>query len=165
MNIFATSPDPVRSARSLDDQRLIKMILESCQILATALDMHGLRRDGMCYPSHPHHPCIRWAAEYRDNWLWLWEHAIALDTERQRRYAHDRPHKTLSIMLDLKAHRLGRRLPSGTSTHANCAANKFYGLDFRHITDVHLAYRKYLAARWLLQSRPAQCAVHYIQEK
>lgn len=162
MNIFATSPDPVRAARALDDQRLIKMILESCQILSTALHLHGARRAGMCYPTHPGHPCIKWAAAYRGNWQWLWEHAIALDLERQRRYAHATPHRTLEAMVQLHAPKLAKALPGGSSQHVNCAANKFYGLDFRHIQDVHLAYRKYLAARWLLQGKPAQCAVHYL---
>ena len=35
MNIFATSPCPVKSAEILDDKRVIKMILESAQILYT----------------------------------------------------------------------------------------------------------------------------------
>ena len=35
MNIFATSPCPVESARFLDDKRVNKMILESAQMMAT----------------------------------------------------------------------------------------------------------------------------------
>src|SRR4029077_5191734 len=41
MNIFATSPDPIRSAQALDDFRLNKMIVESCQILSAALHITG----------------------------------------------------------------------------------------------------------------------------
>ena len=48
MNIFAIEKTPdnqidwEQSARSLDNYRVVKMILESCQMLCTALnDQHG----------------------------------------------------------------------------------------------------------------------------
>ena len=34
MNIFVTDPDPVKSAQSLPDKHIVKMPLESCQMLA-----------------------------------------------------------------------------------------------------------------------------------
>jgi malate/lactate dehydrogenase len=37
MNIFATSPCPIQSAKALDDKRIVKMCSESLQLLVTAL--------------------------------------------------------------------------------------------------------------------------------
>ena len=34
MNIFVTDPDPTKSAQSLPDKHVVKMPLESCQMLA-----------------------------------------------------------------------------------------------------------------------------------
>ena len=36
MNIFYTDSDPVKAAQSLVDRHVIKMILETCQLLCTA---------------------------------------------------------------------------------------------------------------------------------
>ena len=49
MNIFAIESDSegnidwIKSAQSLDNLRVVKMILESCQILSTVLNEQGLR--------------------------------------------------------------------------------------------------------------------------
>ena len=34
MNIFVTDPDPLKSARVLPDKHIVKMPLETCQMLA-----------------------------------------------------------------------------------------------------------------------------------
>ena len=34
MNIFVTDPDPAKSAQCLPDKHIVKMPLESCQMLA-----------------------------------------------------------------------------------------------------------------------------------
>lgn len=153
MNIFATDPDPVACAQFLDNQRLVKMILESCQILSTALDGHGLRPDGFPRPTHAHHPCVIWASEGRVNSQWLYAHAWAMDVERRRRFGSIQVHKTLD-----QCHRLGierkiRRLPMLWTPHVNCARNGGLGIDFTWMADTHAAYRRYLKARWALQER------------
>lgn len=45
MNIFATDPCPIKSAQFLDDKRVIKMILESAQMLCTALHQLGYDKE------------------------------------------------------------------------------------------------------------------------
>ena len=37
MNIFVTSPDPVESAQVLSDKHIVKMPLETCQMLAVVI--------------------------------------------------------------------------------------------------------------------------------
>lgn len=147
MNIFASYRCPVKSARVLDDQRLVKMILESCQLLSNGLRHNGIELDGLPKKTHFNHPCSLWVAEGRDNFAWLLEHANALDEERQRRWGHNKTHKTLAACYAAKFHRYGKRLPYGGSIHVNCAANEKLGISFKHVTPVYKAYKLYLLAR------------------
>jgi hypothetical protein len=169
MNIFATYPDPTDSARYLDDQRLVKMISESAQLLSTACHVNGTWKEGMPRPTHPNHPCSVWARRRRANFEWLYEHMLALQAEWLHRYDHDpkRVHAMVERFEHGKGYRLRKKLKSGSTPFANCAASKPLGLDFRHMEDTHLAYRKYLRARWRIQARewPAKrlavCSVRF----
>lgn len=161
MNIFAPYPDPVKSAKSLDDQRQIKMPLEAAQMLSTAVNFYGMWRHPLLKPTHGTHPCTIWVGQARDNWEWLWEHMLALDDARLARVTSksNARNKAVQRMLDAKAWKFKNYLPYGSTPHANCARNKTLGIDFTHITDVHKAYRLYLKARWLAQDRPAVCTL------
>lgn len=45
MNLFVTSKDPEACAQVLDSKRVVKMTLETCQLLASAVNIHtGLER-------------------------------------------------------------------------------------------------------------------------
>ena len=85
MNIFVTSPNPISSAIALDDKRVIKMILESCQMLNTTILRLG--GNGIGYkPTHQNHPCTLWVKESFANFEWLRLHMLALCREYSRRY-------------------------------------------------------------------------------
>ena len=94
MNIFVTDPDPVKSAQSLPDKHIVKMPLESCQMLAIVASTkwgHGFGKlpklDGTPYLTDKGafrgHPCTIWAQE---NYRWLIEHGLALCAEYTHRY-------------------------------------------------------------------------------
>lgn len=155
MNIFATSPDPVESGRYLDSARQVKMILESCQMLTTALaiatsparafDMVGMRS------THANHPCNVWARASRDNWIWLWDHTVSMADDHQRRTGNPR-HASVVRFESLKAWRFARFIQAGSLTvHANAARNSGLGVDFTWVPDVYQAYRLYLNTRWQIQ--------------
>jgi len=79
MNIFATSECPTQSALNLDDLRLRKMIIESAQILSTAIYLRTRSLSDLLYrPTHKGHPCVRWAYRSRDNFLWLYRHGLSM---------------------------------------------------------------------------------------
>lgn len=84
MNIFATSDCPLTSAQYLDDKRVIKMILESAQLMCTALVSAGVQAPYR--PTHVGHPCTRWTAATRENYRWLFEHFVSLCGEYEARY-------------------------------------------------------------------------------
>lgn len=94
MNIFVLSTDPEEAAQMACDQHVIKMILESTQLLATALRFHGAPDEvlprtasGTPYKStHHNHPCSVWTRKTRANFLWLVEHVRALSEEYTIRF-------------------------------------------------------------------------------
>lgn len=84
MNIFYVHPDPVVAARMLCDKHVVKMPLETAQILCTVASLHGY--EVPYKPTHVHHPCVRWVASDRRAWEWLVEHGLALCDEYTQRY-------------------------------------------------------------------------------
>jgi len=144
MNVFATDPSPIISAQNLDNKRVVKMILESAQMLSTAL--HEWGSEWTPYkPTHVNHPSNVWVRETRSNYNWLVEHMEALCNEYTLRYG--RVHKSEQHLEAFKE--LSEAIPEGELTpFANCAANQEFGVSYKHLTDVCLAYRMYLNDRW-----------------
>ena len=96
MNIFVTDPCPIQSARNLPDKHIVKMPLETCQMLAIIYSdwYYGVgklyKKDGTPYRTahgaFRKHPCTIWAAEDKYNLAWLIEHGLALCFEYTARY-------------------------------------------------------------------------------
>lgn len=84
MNIFYVHTDPIVAARMLCDKHVVKMPLETAQMLCTVAAQHG--HDVPYKPTHVHHPCVRWVASDRRAWDWLVEHGLELCAEYTRRY-------------------------------------------------------------------------------
>ena len=96
MNIFVTDPDPIQSALNLPDKHIVKMPLETCQMLAIIYSdwyygvgqLHKL--DGTPYRTahgaFRNHPCTQWAAANQYNLAWLIRHGQALCAEYTARY-------------------------------------------------------------------------------
>jgi len=94
MNIFYVYPDPADAAICLPDKLVVKMPLESAQMLSTAhrvlngddcCDFNGIYKT-----AHINHPCSIWARESLQNYTWLYYHFYALCQEYTNRY--DRQH-------------------------------------------------------------------------
>lgn len=89
MNIFAVDDDPQAAAQSLCDKHVVKMILESSQLLCTAhheTESQLLRPDYFLKSTHRNHPCAVWTREAADNYLWLARHNLDLCAEYTFRY-------------------------------------------------------------------------------
>lgn len=98
MNIFYVHPDPRVAARSLCDKHVIKMLLESAQILSTV--RHGVGLPAPYRATHSRHPSTLWAGSSKAAYGWLWRHADALADEYLRRYG--RVHKTTHVLEALR---------------------------------------------------------------
>ena len=94
MNLFVLDRDPVVAARWHCDRHVVKMTLESAQILCSAA--HLLGQKAPYRPTHLQHPCVRWAAATRGNWRWTVRLGLALAAEYERRYG--RTHKSLAVL-------------------------------------------------------------------
>lgn len=100
MNIFYLDSNIETCARYHCDKHVIKMILESAQILCTVLWLHDI--PAPYRPTHRSHPCVLWANESLSNWLWLKELAQALNKEYQYRFQHQNNHKSYDVILTLE---------------------------------------------------------------
>jgi hypothetical protein len=99
MQIFGLDRDPAAAARALGDRHVVKMTLESTQILSTVASLAG---DVTRYrPTHHNHPCTRWVRDSGGHWHWLLAHARALAGEYEFRY--DRRHACLDVIDELSA--------------------------------------------------------------
>ena len=96
MNIFVTDSCPVQSARNLPDKHIVKMPLETCQMLSIIYSdwYYGVgklyKSDGKPYRTahgaFRNHPCTQWAAANQYNLAWLICHGLALCKEYTLRY-------------------------------------------------------------------------------
>lgn len=92
MNIFVLDKDPVKAARFHNDRHVIKMILESAQLLSTAhvvLDGEKVAAYDVPFllrPTHVNHPCAIWARATGANYDWLYRLLVGLLAEYTRRY-------------------------------------------------------------------------------
>lgn len=132
MNIFLLDPNPVVAAKLQCDKHIVKMVLESAQMLSTAhriLDgklvrlpsksgktivNHFLLENDLLYNAvHHHHPCTTWTMASSENYTWHWNHFVALCEEYTYRY--NKKHATdLKLREALKP--LPKNIPIGDMT-------------------------------------------------
>jgi hypothetical protein len=90
MNVFVLSRDHELRARYHCDVHVNKMLLESIQVLNTALHLNDAKDQYVFYqPTHKNHPWTEWAADRYANWKWMLDHAVALGKEFARRSEKD----------------------------------------------------------------------------
>jgi|TARA_B100001094_G_scaffold256058_1_gene255169 hypothetical protein len=92
MNIFVLSGDPTEAAIAQLDKHVVKMPLETAQMLCAAYP------DGIApyKKTHYNHPSTVWARTCIENFNWLVEHGIALCQEYTHRY--ERRHKCQDVI-------------------------------------------------------------------
>ena len=140
MNIFVLHQDPVVAAQMQCNKHVVKMIVESAQMLSTAhrmldgmvtinpsksgkrmvkhydlyLGQDDLEAEVLYYKAvHYNHPCSVWARESEANYRWLYDHFIALCQEYTYRY--DKIHATAK-KLGGALYSYPRNIPKGKLT-------------------------------------------------
>ena len=95
MNIFVLDENPIRAAEMMCDKHIPKMVVESAQMMASAVRRWGAtdeqmpiaKTSGKPYKGgYAHHPCTRWAGDTFGNFSWLADHAMALCVEYTSRF-------------------------------------------------------------------------------
>ena len=108
MNIFALSECPVKSAQQMLDKHIIKMPTETCQMLHTNLqymtfvlqqkkepslaELKAFMKDKpseYMKPAMLNHPSTIWARQSKANFMWLYQHGLALCEEYKHRYGKE----------------------------------------------------------------------------
>lgn len=103
MNIFILDEDIEKCAQYHCDQHVVKMILESVQMLCTALNKKGVTTP---YRStHMKHPCVLWVEHSYDNFLWLAELTKALNSEYLFRFDKNEDHKSMTVLQQIGHHK------------------------------------------------------------
>lgn len=103
MNIFQLADDPVTSAQLQHDKHVVKMTLETAQLISQAvrvrsdwLESFGDPTNRLYRVTHKNHPSAKWARENINNFKWLCEHGLALADEYKFRFW--RTHKSRRII-------------------------------------------------------------------
>lgn len=104
MNIFYLDRDPVRCAGYHTDRHVVKMAVETAQILCSAYYFTGEENLSPYKLTHPNHPCCIWARESLSNWLWL--RALGLSLCREYTYRYGRTHACEAVIGGLQPPRL-----------------------------------------------------------
>lgn len=108
MNIFFLSFNTTKAAQQHADKHVVKMILESAQLLWTAqfiayaaqnmlpplesAPMNKQKTQRGYRPTHRNHPCAKWVRETLANYRWLCSLATELIAEYHYRYPMSPPH-------------------------------------------------------------------------
>ena len=99
MNIFVLDYDIKKCARYHCDKHVVKMILESAQMLSATVRLNGVNQGYAI--THKNHPCSKWARESISNWKWLRKLASELNREYKFRFERKNNHKSYDLIQEL----------------------------------------------------------------
>ena len=152
MNIFVTDPSPYLSAQVLPDKHIVKMPLETCQMLSIVCSDkwgHGYgnihRINGEPYKTEKgafrNHPCTVWANKSLVNTWWLIAHGIALCQEYTYRYTKVHScQKTIEEAADI----VPLSKPTTPSSFTFAGPDEF---KYDTSIDIFTAYKRYIASK------------------
>jgi hypothetical protein len=145
MNIFVLHTDPQKAARYHCDKHVVKMILETAQLLSTAhhmLDNSNYANTKLYRKAYYNHPCAVWVRQSDANYKWALNLLRHLLTEFKLRYGGS--HSTGEIYKYLT--KLPTNIPSKELTpfaqampdtyknkNAVTAYRQYYNNDKRHL--------------------------------
>lgn len=150
MNIFVLSHSPILAAEYQCDSHVVKMTLESAQLLSTAHrvldgelyidDSTGRKIKRWSHPenrlykaTHVNHPCAIWVRESKDNYCWLLSHFIFLLQEYTYRFGKVHKCSELQLILNNAPQNIHQR---GLTDHPKCTN----GLDLGDTISTYRAY-------------------------
>ena len=102
MNIFFVYLNAKLAARSLCDKHIIKLALETAQLLSTAMYIICESDENIYKMTHKNHPCAIWVRNSQENLKWTIEHGLELCYEYTRRY--NKIHKSQAVIEYIQKH-------------------------------------------------------------
>lgn len=100
MNIFYLHNIPKICAQMHCDKHVVKMILETCQLLCSAHYMSNSTYVPCYKLTHKNHPCSIWTRESVSNYKWLCN--LGLELCKEYTYRYGKIHKCQNYIIDLQ---------------------------------------------------------------
>jgi hypothetical protein len=136
MNIFFLDKTPEKSAQYLCDKHIPKMVLESAQMLSTAVQKYTGELDYLYKSAYPNHPMTKWVGFNQANFNWSLKNANFISQEYCKRF--DKIHKSSNILLNIYYNNHKFNIPEGNFTEPpQCMPDEYRD------TDYVTAYRRY----------------------
>lgn len=95
MNIFVLDEDPAKAAEYHCDRHVVKMVLESAQMLCNCHRVYGTVHPLMYRATHLVHTCTLWTVTSQANYYWLYRLFGALNNQYRLRF-HTVDHKSFA---------------------------------------------------------------------
>ena len=96
MNIFHLHKDPKICAEYHCDKHVVKMILETAQMLSTAYQKHCGEDTNLYKPAYPKHPMTIWVGESVENFNYA--HLLGKELGKQYTHRYGKIHKSSNII-------------------------------------------------------------------
>jgi hypothetical protein len=96
MNIFVLDLDPKKCAQYHSNSHVVKMVLETAQLLC---GVHWVSQSSFEIPyklSHKNHPCAIWARECMENYVWLCD--LGMELSKEYTYRYGKRHKSQDVI-------------------------------------------------------------------
>ena len=153
MNIFYLHDDPKRCAQMHCDKHVVKMIVETAQLLSTAHHVLDNNGDGFYKSTHKNHPSAIWCRKSDSNYVWLWCLLVSLCKEYTHRYG--KIHKCQRDGLVSRLMTLPNNIPNGPFTQPTPAMPDQFKVE-DSIESYHNYYNgpKATFAKWTGRSTP-----------
>ena len=136
MNIFVLSLCPKQCAKFTNDKHVVKMILESAQMLCTTHHLCCINPDSNIYKiAHKNHPCTIWTRETKANYSWLY--LLFRELCKEYTYRYLKIHKCETKLMNI-LNNIPELIPEGNMTIFKQAMPD----DVKHKNPI-IAYRQY----------------------
>ena len=153
MNIFILDENIQTCAQMHNDRHVVKMIVETAQLLSTVHHVTGSAQSYMYRRTHVNHPCAKWARQSVQNYMWLCQLGLAVCQEYTHRYQkiHKTQQRLVLLINDVP------NLPNRGLTPWALAMPEYCKIS----DDVVMAYRNYYIqekqhlAKWKHRDMPA----------
>lgn len=189
MNIFYIEENPADIAKSLIDRHVVKMVLESAQMLSTAHRLlDGVKTVGnkpnkpkfilpgeeydlanhsilcpVCYQvAHPSHPSTVWTMKCKENYDWHFQLFVEMAKEYTRRYG--KRHSCERLIPFLK--NAPKNIKSGVFTPPTPAMpDKYISKDVLQSYRDYYAHEKWRFAKWKGRTIPQWFIFRFMEHK
>ena len=143
MNIFFLDKTPEKSAKYLCDKHVPKMLLESAQMLSTAIHSHTWTSTynmeistGIYKEAYPNHPMTKWVGFNRGTFNWALRNALYIGAEYSKRFG--KIHKSMNVINAIYDNNYMDDIPDGLFKEPpQCMPDEYKD------TDYVTAYRRY----------------------